>query len=93
MAQPAIKKRFDRCKLKTLHNLLKVYRCVYPYQEPFHYHCYDKNGHKFVRVEINDFLEVTEEQLVEIKKPLPNNTFIQVHFFERHAQDPKLIDI
>jgi len=93
MTQPAIKKRFDRCKLKTLNSLLISYKSVYPAPEPFHFQCIDRNGHKFVRVEIDDFLEMTREQLLEAIKTFPDHTFIQVHFFEKYAKNPKLIDI
>jgi len=91
--QPAVKQRLDRCKIKTLNNLLTSYNIVYPAPEPFHFHCLDKNGHKFVRIEIEDFSEAVREQLSEMRKELPAQTFIQVHFFEKHAQKPKLINI
>lgn len=92
MAEPAVKQRLERCKIKTLNNLLTSYKIVYSAPEPFHFQCIDKNGHKFVRVEINELLEVVREQMSEMRKELPPQTFIQVHFFEKYAQKPKLIN-
>lgn len=91
--QPAVKQRLERCKIKTMNSLLASYKIVYAVPEPFHFHCVDKNGHKFVRVEIGEFSETIREQLSEMRKELPPQTFIQVHFFEKHAQKPKLINI
>jgi len=93
MPRSAIEKRLERCRSKVLNNLLKVYKKVDGCSEPFHFHCYDKNGHKFVRVELDEITEAVKEQLVEKKRGMPMNTFIQVHIFERHGRDPRLIDI
>lgn len=93
MVQPAIKQRFERCRVKTLNNLLNVYNVVLPEKEPFHFHCYDKNGHKFVRVEVNDLPEALKENLLEIKKGLPAHTMIQIHYYEKNAKKAKKIDL
>lgn len=93
MPQPAVKKRFERCRVKVLNTLLNNYKAVFPHKEPFHYHCYDMNGHKFIRIELDEIPAVLREQLSEIKKGMPLNTFIQIHLFEKHAQKASLIDL
>jgi hypothetical protein len=93
MPQPAIKKRADNCKVKVLNSLLSSYKIVLPAKDPFHFQCVDKNGHKFVRVEVNSIPEEIKKQLLEFKKECPDNTFIQVHFFKKHDRKAKLINI
>ena len=93
MSELAERRRLRKYKEKTLNNLLNNYRIVLTAQKPFHFHCYDKNGHKFVMIETDDLSDITKERLKEIKKGLPDHSIIQIHFYEKYAKKPKLIDI
>lgn len=91
MPEEAVKQRERRAKERTLDSLLSVYKLVIPVSKPVHYFCPKSNI--FIKVELDELLNGTKEELIEFKKSCSKDTIIQVHLFKKRAKKPDIKEI